>query len=81
MKRFGNSLPSCHQTEHDLLLRFCESAAKLSQYEWMRAQRILRHDFPRHVQEHIICMDQLVVLIINTNGEIGLCDRSCVGAH
>jgi hypothetical protein len=37
---------------------------------------LLRRDFPRHVREHIICMDQLVVLYVNTHGELGSCRRT-----
>jgi hemerythrin len=76
MKRFDRSLPACHQTEHDLLLQFCDNAAKLSQYSWAKAQGLLRRDFPRHVREHIICMDQLVVLYVNTHGELGSCRKT-----
>jgi hemerythrin len=75
MRYFDRSLPVCHQTEHDLLLRFCDNAAKLSQNSWAKAQGLLRRDFPRHVREHIICMDQLVVLCVNTHGELGLCGK------
>ena len=75
MRRFDRSLPACHQIEHDLLLRFCADAAKLSEYSWAKAQLLLRRDFPRHVREHIICMDQLVVLYVNTDGELGLCGK------
>ncbi len=81
MRRFDRSLPVCHQTEHDLLLRFCDNAAKLSQYSWAKAQQLLRHDFPRHVREHIICMDQLVVLCVNTHGELGLCGKTSARLH
>ena len=73
MRRLYQSLPVCHQTEHDLLLQFCDNAAKLSQHSWARAQRLLRRDFPRLIREHIICMDQLVVLCVNTHGDIGSC--------
>jgi hemerythrin len=38
MRYFDRSLPVCHQTEHDLLLRFCDNAAKLSQNSWAKAQ-------------------------------------------
>jgi hemerythrin len=81
MRRFDRSLPPCHQTEHDLLLRFCDDAAKLSQYSWAKAQRLLRRDFPRHVREHIICMDQLVVLYVNTHGELGSCRKTRSRLH
>jgi hypothetical protein len=37
---------------------------------------LLRRDFPRYVREHIICMDQLVVLYVNTHGELGSCRRT-----
>ena len=73
IRHFDRSLPGCHQSEHDALLRFCDNVAKVSQYNWMQAQQLLRRDFPRHIREHIICMDQLLVLCVNTNGEIGSC--------
>ena len=72
MGRFNSSLPGCHQREHDALLRFCDNVKSVSQYNWAQAQQLLRRDFPRHVREHIICMDQLLVLCVNTNG-----DRPC----
>jgi hemerythrin len=73
MKGFGRTLCSCHQKEHDTLLRFCDSVAKVSQYNWALAQFTLRRDFPKQVHEHIICRDQLLVLCVNTNGEIASC--------
>jgi hemerythrin len=76
MRRFDRSLPVCHQTEHDFLLRFCDNAAKLSEYSWAKAQQLLRHDFPRQVRKHITCMDQLVVLCVNTHGELGSCRKT-----
>lgn len=78
MRRFDRSLPVCHQIEHDLLLHFCDNVAKLSQHSWAKAQVLLRRDFPRRIREHIICMDQLVVLCVNTNGDLGVCRKAKV---
>src|SRR5215472_1125104 len=70
MRHLGGTLCACHQNEHEALLRFCDNAAKVSQYDWAQARGALRRDFPRYIREHIICRDQLVVLSVNTNGEI-----------
>ena len=73
MTRLDSTLCACHQREHDALLRFCDNTAKVSQYNWTQAQRFLRRDFPGHIREHIVCMDQLLVICVNTGGEIGSC--------
>jgi hemerythrin len=75
MRRFDRSLPVCHQTEHDLLLQFCDNVAKLSQHSWAKAQVLLRRDFPRRIREYIICMDHRCV---NTNGDLGVCRKAKV---
>lgn len=75
MRRFDRSLPGCHQTEHDLLLPFYDNAAKLSEYSWAKARQLLRHDFPATFV-HVICMDRLVVLYVNTHGELGSCRKT-----
>jgi len=73
MRCFDMTLCACHQKEHDALLQFCDDAAKVSQYNWALTQRALRRDFPRHIREHIVCRDQLLVLCVNTNGEMTSC--------
>lgn len=73
MKPFDRALCACHQKEHDALLRFCDSAAKISEYDWGLSQTMLRHDFARHIREHIVCRDQLLILCVNTDGEIASC--------
>ncbi len=80
MASYGNMLCLCHQREHDGLLEICDSAAALDRSDWRKAQSLLRHEFPKRVREHIICMDQILVLFINTrtpadNGM--MCRHSC----
>jgi hypothetical protein len=38
---------------------------------WRKARSLLRTDLPRLVREHVISMDQLTVMFINTNGTVG----------
>lgn len=76
MKDFDSALCACHQKEHDALLNFCDYAAKISEYNWQLSQALLRRDFPRYIREHIICRDQLLVICVNTEGEIASCGPS-----
>jgi len=69
MRVAASALCSCHRQDHEMLLGLCERAAKLSEFDWRSAQRVLRHDFPDRVREHIICMDQMLVLHINTSND------------
>ena len=69
MRHAASSLCSCHRQEHEMLLSLCDRAAELGKFDWRAAQRVLRHDFPKQVREHIICMDQMLVLHINTSKE------------
>ena len=68
MQRAGGGLCECHRREHQMLLDLCEQARTLRLRDWRGAQSLLRNRLPRLVREHIICMDQLAVLFINTNG-------------
>lgn len=76
MKDFGSALCACHQNEHDALLKFCGHTAKISEYNWRLSQALLRRDFPRYIREHIVCRDQLLVICVNTEGEIASCGPS-----
>lgn len=76
MNHFDRTLCACHQNEHHALLKFCDSAAKISEYDWSLSQFMLRRDFPRYIREHIVCRDQLLVMCVNTNGEIASCGSS-----
>jgi len=71
MQAAGGRMCECHYEEHRVLLALCEEAGVLSLGHWRKAQSLLRRDLPRLIREHIIAMDQLVVLFINTQGEIG----------
>ncbi len=61
-----------------MLLALCDRASALSRTRWQRAQSLLRTELPKSVREHIISMDQLTVLFINSQGKIdGMwCSRS-----
>jgi hemerythrin len=71
MMHHNTSLCECHEREHQDLLQLCDRAAQLNHHSFREAQDLLRAEFPRRIREHIICMDQLLVLFINTNGSIG----------
>jgi hemerythrin len=70
MERASGALCACHQRDHDDLIGLCDRAAWLSKYDPRKGRSLLRYEFPKRVREHIICMDQMVVLFINTNGAI-----------
>ena len=53
-----------------MLLALCDQASALSLARWRKAQSLLRTELPKLVREHIISMDQLTVLFINTHGEV-----------
>lgn len=69
MRSAASSLCSCHKHEHEMLLGLCDRAAGLSQFDWRATQRLLRDEFPKRVREHIICMDQMLVLHLNMSSE------------
>ena len=71
MRHHNSKLCECHEREHEDLLTLCDRATRLSRNSFREAQDLLRAEFPRRIREHIICMDQLLVLFINTNGSIG----------
>jgi hypothetical protein len=49
----------------------CDQAQALSGISWRKARSLLRTDLPRLVREHVISMDQLTVMFINTNAASG----------
>ncbi|HEX2654456.1 MAG TPA: hypothetical protein VHN11_12490 [Xanthobacteraceae bacterium] len=67
MRHAASSLCSCHRHEHEMLLGLCDRGAKLGESDWRAAQRLLRDEFPKRVHEHIICMDQMLVLHLNVS--------------
>lgn len=81
MATADSALCSCHRREHDLLIGLCDRAARLSTYDWRATQRLLRYEFPKQVREHIICMDQLLVLHLNTCGASAPTDESRRGDY
>lgn len=76
MESASGKLCACHQREHNNLIGFCDRAERLSKYDPQKARSLLRYEFPKRVREHIICMDQMVVLFVNTNGTI-VATESC----
>lgn len=70
MESAAGELCACHRRDHDALLGLCDRAARLGKYDPRKARSLLRYEFPKRVREHIICMDQMIVLFINTNGAI-----------
>lgn len=81
MSQAASALCSCHRQEHDMLIGLCDRAARLSKYDWRATQRLLRDEFPKLVREHIICMDQLLVLHLNTCGGSAPTDESRRGDY
>jgi hypothetical protein len=58
MAQSGGRLCECHQKEHQQWIDVCDQAQALSGISW------------RMVGEHVISMDQLTVMFINTNGTV-----------
>ena len=71
MEEAGGRMCECHSREHRMLLELCDRANALGRYRWKMTQGLLRRDLPKLMREHINTMDQLIVLFINTHGEIG----------
>lgn len=67
MERAGGHLCGCHLREHQTLLDLCDRAHELSSRSWHKAQSLLRTKFPRLIRDHVMYMDQIAVLFINTN--------------
>jgi len=70
MQTAGGALCRCHDEEHQTLLDLCDHVDALSDRNWRKARALLRKDFPRLVRDHIMCMDSLAVLFINTSTQI-----------
>ena len=70
MEEAGGRMCACHDHEHQMLLALCDRAWALGPAHWPRARSLLRTRLPRLVREHIICMDQLTVLFINSQEKI-----------
>ncbi len=74
MEEAGGRMCPCHSQEHQMLLALCDQANALSRCHWKKAQSLLRTKLPKLVRQHIISMDLLTVLFINTNGKIQRAD-------
>jgi len=70
MEEAGSRMCECHDQEHQMLLELCDRVSALSRFRWQKARSLLRTELPRRVREHIISMDQLTVLFINSRAEI-----------
>lgn len=74
----GSPFCSCHKREHEFLLSLCDKAYSLSRNNWRSARALLRGTLPGLVRQHIISMDQIAVLIINTTGDrTSVCPHGC----
>jgi len=70
MQEAGGQMCGCHNQEHHMLLTLCDQATALGPARLKTAQAILRTKFRKMIREHIISMDQLTVLFINSRREI-----------
>ena len=70
LEEAGGRMCGCHDREHQMLLALCDRARALGGAHWPRARSLLRTRLPRLVREHIIYMDQLTVLFINSRETI-----------
>jgi len=74
MQEAGGRMCECHNQEHRMLLTLCDQATALGRARLKTAQSLLRTKFTKLVREHIISMDQLTVLFINSQDKIaGMC--------
>jgi hemerythrin len=70
MEEAGGRMCKCHDQEHQMLLALCDRASVLGRSRWQKARSLLRTELPKLVREHIISMDQLTVLFINSQDKI-----------
>jgi hemerythrin len=63
--------PFCrfHRREHEAMLALCDDAYALADRNWRKARALLRDKLPAAVRGHVISMDQVAVLVINTAAE------------
>lgn len=59
----GVTFCACHRVEHDTMLALCDDAYGLAERDW-RASQVLLRKLPRLMKDHIICTDQIAVLMI-----------------
>jgi len=73
MEHAGGRMCPCHSQEHQMFLALCDEPNALKRSHWRKAQSLLRTKLPKLVRQHIISMDLLTVLFINTSGKIAAC--------
>ncbi len=66
LARAGGRMWECHGQEHHSLLELCDQAARLADQNCRKAQSLLRNELARMLREHIVSMDQIAVLFLNT---------------
>ncbi len=54
-----------HRQEHQRLIDLCSEAYGLAGDAWRQSRLLLRRDFARLYRSHVICMDQITVVMIN----------------
>ena len=54
---------ACHRVEHEAMLNLCDDAYALAESDRRASQGLLRR-LPRLMKDHIICTDQIAVLMI-----------------
>ncbi len=55
-----------HRQEHQRLIDLCSEAYGLAGDAWRQSRLLLRRDFARLYRSHVICMDQITVVMINS---------------
>ena len=70
MAEAGGRMCPYHRPEHQMLLALCDRASTLGRFHWRRARALLRWELPGLFREHIISMDQLTVLFINSQKQV-----------
>jgi hemerythrin-like metal-binding protein len=59
----GVKFCACHRVEHEAMLSLCDDAYVLAERD-RRASQILLRKLPRLMKDHIICTDQIAVLMM-----------------
>jgi hemerythrin len=65
----GGHLWEAHRLEHRGLLELCDRASRLAERNCRKAQSLLRNELARMFREHVVSMDQIAVLILNTRAD------------
>ncbi len=75
IEAIAGELSEPHRREHRSLMDLCDEAYALSAQSWKRARALLRRDFAKLFRNHLVCMDQIAVVIINTASQGGTDSR------